>query len=76
MNEQIIKGKWNQAKGALQSMWGKLSSDELEKTKGNIKDITGLIQDKYGHSKEEISAKITEIVDKLRGQDPSKDSLQ
>ena len=76
MNEQIIKGKWNQAKGALQSMWGKLTNDELEKTKGKIKYITGLIQDKYGHAKEEISAKITEIVDKIGGRDPSKDSLQ
>ena len=61
MNENTIKGKWLEIKGDLQKSWGKLTDDELEKTKGDIKAIGGLIQQRYGEKQEIYSKKLNEI---------------
>lgn len=61
MNESTVKGKWKEFKGEIQSQWGKLTSDDLEQTKGNIKSIIGLIEQKYGKAKDDISGKINHM---------------
>ncbi len=65
LNEDIIKGKWQDFKGEVQKAWGNLTGDELEQTKGNLKSIGGLIQKKYGHTKEEVSEKLESIYNKF-----------
>jgi len=64
-NENVVKGKWREIKGEVQKAWGKLTDDELEKTKGDVKAIGGLIQQRYGKSKEEYSEKLTKIFDRF-----------
>ncbi len=61
MNKDISEGKWKDFKGELLNTWGKLTSDDLDRTKGNILSIGGLIQEKYGHAKEEVMAKLSEL---------------
>lgn len=65
MNESIVEGKWKEIKGEIQKLWGKLTSDELEQTKGNMTAIGGLIQQKYGYKKEEYSDKLDTLVNKF-----------
>lgn len=65
MNEQTIKGKWKEIKGEIQKAWGNLSGDDLEKTKGDMKSIAGIIQQKYGVQKNEIEKKLSQIVDRF-----------
>ncbi len=48
INEEIIKGKWLEIKGEIQKTWGKLTADEIEQTKGDMKSIAGLVMQKYG----------------------------
>lgn len=62
MNEQQIKGKWTEIKGEIQKTWGKITGDEIEQTQGNLKSISGLIQQKYGMAKEEASQKLDDLV--------------
>lgn len=66
INENIIKGKWLEMKGDLQKAWGKLTDDDLEKTKGDLKSISGLIQQKYGEAQENSHAKLTEIFSRFQ----------
>lgn len=61
-NENTIKGKWLEMKGDIQKSWGKLTDDELEKTKGDAKQIRGLIQQKYGAAQESYEEKLSEIM--------------
>ncbi len=61
INENTIKGKWLEVKGDLQKVWGKLTDDDLEKTKGDLKAISGLIQQKYGEEQEKLGVKLAEI---------------
>jgi uncharacterized protein YjbJ (UPF0337 family) len=62
MNEQLIKGKWKEIKGEIQRMWGKLTGDELDQTEGNMESIAGIIQQKYGNEKEDVSEKLEDIM--------------
>lgn len=64
MNADTIKGKWQQIKGDLQRTWGKITDDEWEQTKGDANSVTGLIQNKYGHAKDDISTKVSDLFDK------------
>ena len=62
MNQDLINGKWTEIKGEIRKMWGDVTGDELEQSKGNLTSIAGLIQQKYGHQKEEVSSKLDQIV--------------
>lgn len=61
LNESTSKSNWLQIKGDLQKAWGKLTSDELEKTKGDIKLINGLIQKRVGGNQDNNNKKVAEI---------------
>ena len=64
-NENIIKGKWTELKGDLQKSWGKLTDDELEKTKGDMKAVKGLLQQRYGQAEESFTQKVSDIFKKF-----------
>lgn len=61
MNNSTVSGKWKEFKGEVQTQWGKLTSDDLEQTKGNVTSIIGLIEQKYGKAKEDVSTKIHDL---------------
>lgn len=61
LNKDVIQGKWKEIKGELQKAWGNISNDEWEKTKGDSKAIAGLIQQKYGKSKSDVSKSVSDI---------------
>jgi uncharacterized protein YjbJ (UPF0337 family) len=52
MNRDILAGKWKEMKGRVKGQWGKITDDELDRTEGKAEQIVGLIQQRYGHSKE------------------------
>jgi uncharacterized protein YjbJ (UPF0337 family) len=54
MNEDRLKGKWNQIKGELKKKWGKLTDDDLTYGEGHIDKMMGRIQERTGEKKEEI----------------------
>jgi uncharacterized protein YjbJ (UPF0337 family) len=65
INENVVKGKWLEIKGDVQKAWGKLTNDELDKTKGDMKSISGLIQQKYGKSQGDYEKKLSNIFNKF-----------
>jgi len=54
MNEERLKGKWNQIKGELKKKWGKLTDDDLTYTEGHFDKMLGRIQERTGEKKEEL----------------------
>jgi uncharacterized protein YjbJ (UPF0337 family) len=75
MNTEIAKGKWKELKGELQKAWGKITDDEWEKTKGDMTAVSGLVQQRYGHGKEDVSNKVSELYEKHISI-PTKDGLR
>ena len=64
MAKENITGKWTEFKGEATQMWGKLTGDELERTKGNVKAIAGVLEQKYGELKDEAKAQFDQLVEK------------
>jgi uncharacterized protein YjbJ (UPF0337 family) len=53
MNQDIFEGKWKEMKGQVKEWWGELTDDDLEKAEGKADRLIGLLQQKYGYSKED-----------------------
>ncbi len=60
MNKDILKGDWKIAKGKIKEQWGKLTDDELSEIRGQRDQLLGLIQKKYGISKDTAEKQISE----------------
>jgi uncharacterized protein YjbJ (UPF0337 family) len=53
MNNDVFEGKWKQIRGKAKVWWGKLTDDDLDKVEGNYEKLVGLLQEKYGYTREE-----------------------
>ena len=58
MNEYIFKGKWKEMRGQIKEWWGKLTDDELEQANGNAQQFVGLLQQKYGYTRNKAEAEL------------------
>ena len=67
MNEDTIKGQWKQLKGKAKEAWGDLTDDELTRVEGNADQLAGLVQERYGRSKEEAEREVNDFFDRNRG---------
>lgn len=53
MNNDVFEGKWKQVRGEVKVWWGKLTDDDLDKVEGNYEKLVGLLQEKYGYTREQ-----------------------
>jgi uncharacterized protein YjbJ (UPF0337 family) len=53
MNEDILKGQWNQLKGQLRKQWGRLTDDDIDQIKGQRDILLGKLQEYYGKDREQ-----------------------
>lgn len=63
LTDNEIENKWNQIKDGIRTLWGNLSEEQLDATKGNLASIAGVIQNQYGETKEAIQEKIQRLLD-------------
>lgn len=52
MNEDILQGQWKQVKGQVRIWWGKLTDNDVEQVAGKSEKLIGLLQEKYGYTRE------------------------
>ncbi|PTU31797.1 CsbD family protein [Stenotrophobium rhamnosiphilum] len=63
MNQDTLKGQWKQLVGKAKTTWGKLTDDELLKIEGNAQRLTGLVQERYGATREEAEKQVKKFFD-------------
>lgn len=63
LNQEQFEGKWKEIKGGIRNLWGRITDDELEQMKGNIDEVTGLVEERYGETKDEIRSKFRQLMD-------------
>jgi uncharacterized protein YjbJ (UPF0337 family) len=72
MNTDVFEGKWKQIRGEAKAWWGKLTDDDLDRAAGKLEVLTGLLQEKYGYTREraadEIEKRVTDYETRLKNQ--------
>jgi len=58
MNSDIFEGKWKQMRGQVKIWWGKLTDDDLDTVEGNFDKLSGLLQMKYGYTRQQAEEEI------------------
>jgi|SRR3954464_6899021 uncharacterized protein YjbJ (UPF0337 family) len=58
MNQDITAGQWQQMRGALKSWWGRLTDDDFDWIGGEKDKLIGLLQQKYGQSRDEAQMEV------------------
>ena len=62
MNQDILAGKWKQLRGEIQSRWGKLTDDDLDRIEGDAVKLAGLLQERYGIARDEAQRRVDEFI--------------
>jgi uncharacterized protein YjbJ (UPF0337 family) len=70
MNKHILEGKWKQVRGEAKAWWGKLTDNDLDRVAGKFEVLVGLLQEKYGYTREqaadEIETRVTDYEARLK----------
>ncbi len=64
MGSEKLKGKWHQVSGEAKRQWGKLTDDDLKKVEGDSEKLVGIIQERYGYSKDRAEQEVNAWIDK------------
>ena len=72
MNKDVFEGKWKQIRGEAKAWWGKLTDDDLDRAAGKLDVLAGLLQEKYGYTRERAADEIERRVTELEGNLKSK----
>ncbi|MGQ9674472.1 MAG: CsbD family protein [Chloroflexota bacterium] len=60
--QEMFKGRWTEMKGKVKERWGQLTDDEITQTQGNLDQLAGKIQQKYGGTKEDIRRQLESMM--------------
>lgn len=58
MNKDILEGNWKQMRGSAKEWWGKITDDDFDRIAGKRDQLVGVLQEKYGYTREKASAEI------------------
>ncbi len=70
MNKDILEGNWKQIRGEAKAWWGKLTDNDLDRAAGKLDVLAGLLQEKYGYTRQaaadEIDKRVTAYEARLK----------
>ncbi len=58
MNQDILQGQWKQVSGQMRNWWGRLTDNDVQQIQGNRDKLLGLLQERYGWTKEQANAEV------------------
>ena len=58
VNQDIVAGKWKQLAGKAKTAWGDLTDDDWSRIDGNAERLAGVIQERYGKTREEAEREV------------------
>ena len=65
MNWDTIQGDWKQMAGKVRQKWGNLTDDDLAKVTGKREDLEGVLQTRYGYTKDQVKKELDDWSAKL-----------
>ena len=65
INHDVMVGKWKQVRGKVKQWWGKLTDNDLDRISGRYEELVGLIQERYGHTKDQAEKEVNKFIERL-----------
>jgi uncharacterized protein YjbJ (UPF0337 family) len=66
MDWDEIERNWTELKGEVKQHWSKLTDEDVEFVKGKYAELLGLLQERYGHAKEQAEQEINDWAKRLK----------
>ena len=66
MKEDILKSQWAQIRSQIKEWWSVLTDDDLDKINGRRDQLIGMLQQKYGFTKEEATRELDDHLAQLK----------
>ncbi len=63
MDKTVMQGKMRQARGKMKERWAKLTDDDMRKIDGRLDQVLGLIQERYGYTRQGASDELRHYVE-------------
>jgi len=60
---QELRGKWQSVIGSVKNRFGQITDDELMQVEGDLEQLSGLIQQKTGQSREAVESFLSDCCD-------------
>ena len=70
MNNDILKGRWNQVKGEMRTKWAKLTDNDVMYIQGEAEKLIGKLQERYGYKREQAERELNDFLNAQSGQQP------
>ena len=75
MNQDVLEGNWKMLRGRIREKWGELTDDEVDQVAGKRDRLAGMLQAKYGYTKDEVERQIDEwLMDAQKWLQPTPES--
>lgn len=68
MNNDIFEGNWKQIRGRVKEWWGRLNDDEIDQVEGRYDRMSGLLQEKYGYTRQAAEDEIRAFLDQVESE--------
>jgi uncharacterized protein YjbJ (UPF0337 family) len=66
MDWDEIERNWAGLKGEVKHQWSKLTDEDVEFVKGKYAELLGLLQERYGHAKEQAEQEINDWAKRIK----------
>jgi uncharacterized protein YjbJ (UPF0337 family) len=53
MSTDFAQGKWQEIRGSIQAHWNKLTEEDLEQIGGQLNELEGRLQNRYGWARDQ-----------------------
>jgi uncharacterized protein YjbJ (UPF0337 family) len=61
MNNDQVAGAWREIRGKVKAQWGKLTDDDLKQLEGNVQQLAGKLQQRYGFARAEAERQVQDF---------------
>lgn len=65
-NQDVLAGKWKQARGLVKQWWGKLTDNDLDRISGRVDQLVGIVQERYGYTKEQAEKEVAKFMEQFK----------
>ena len=66
LNQDVLAGKWKQARGLVKQWWGKLTDNDLDRIGGRVDELVGIVQERYGYTKDQAEKEVAKFMEQFK----------